>query len=498
MTWGYSNSSIQVSAPATSSLSATGAVSISVNGSTISIGAPAQSNQTEGLYALGNTTGQSSSSTFDARTMSFSGAGGISLGFSNSALVISGPAAGAGAVNFSAGTTSNNLATIVFSNSNGVSFGLSGSTITASAAGGGGGASSAGLYALGNTTQNSSTTLALSALSFNALGAMTMGYSNSSIQVSAPPVSVLSGISGIGLTTNGSTVSIGGAAYAFFEPKPFSNSSGLAHVQGSWYIQPFSLPLNFNSGRINQYVSGPATGSMLQATNGTSFVSGTTGSRSVSFSYAKTFVLYSRGSGTNTSRIESFWSNTFSLGIAQSVSVSSGGATNLSVTNAVTLSYIASIGSDGNYTTSSLTGSTQATVANSSMNTTAVSGATSAFSNILSGSFILPVGITAALTPGNYWLGQAQSINSTTAGTTVNASSVWSAISQYGMSGSSAFTNFRIFNATAPASTSQFNPGVGVFSAVSASPPSTIAFSDIRTMASAFEQYFNMLNSPVP
>lgn len=51
---------------------------------------------------------------------------------------------GGGAVNFSAGTTSNNLQTVVFSNSNGVSFGLNGSTITASAAGGGGATTFAG------------------------------------------------------------------------------------------------------------------------------------------------------------------------------------------------------------------------------------------------------------------------------------------------------------------------------------------------------------------
>jgi hypothetical protein len=42
---------------------------------------------------------------------------------------------GGGAVNFSAGTTSNNLQTVVFSNSNGVSFGLNGSTMTASVRG---------------------------------------------------------------------------------------------------------------------------------------------------------------------------------------------------------------------------------------------------------------------------------------------------------------------------------------------------------------------------
>ena len=47
---------------------------------------------------------------------------------------------GGGAINVSAGTTSNNLQTVVFSNSNGVTFGLNGSTITASAAGGGGAA----------------------------------------------------------------------------------------------------------------------------------------------------------------------------------------------------------------------------------------------------------------------------------------------------------------------------------------------------------------------
>ncbi len=45
---------------------------------------------------------------------------------------------GAANLNVSAGTQSNNLASVVFSNSNGVSFGLNASTITASAAGGGG------------------------------------------------------------------------------------------------------------------------------------------------------------------------------------------------------------------------------------------------------------------------------------------------------------------------------------------------------------------------
>lgn len=42
------------------------------------------------------------------------------------------------------------------------------------------------LYGIGNTTQNSSTVLSVNALSFNAIGSLTVGYSNGSIQLSAP------------------------------------------------------------------------------------------------------------------------------------------------------------------------------------------------------------------------------------------------------------------------------------------------------------------------
>jgi len=44
----------------------------------------------------------------------------------------------------------------------------------------------ASLYGLGNTTQNSSTVLSVNALSLNAIGSLTVGYSNGSIQLSAP------------------------------------------------------------------------------------------------------------------------------------------------------------------------------------------------------------------------------------------------------------------------------------------------------------------------
>ena len=297
LSFGLSGSTITGSIPQISSLSATGVLSISSNGNTISIGVPAQlvnisagtisnnltnfvfsnsnglsfglsgstvtgsvaaavgqTNQTIGLYGLGNTT-QNSSTTLDARTLSFNGLGGNTVGYSNGSIQISGVttaglisrinvSAGTtsnnlsaitfsnsngmsfglngstitgsytipstagllSAVNISAGTTSSNISNFVFSNSNGVSFGLSGSTITGSVSAA---AQTLGFYAIGNTTQNSSTTLDGRTLSFNALGAMTMGYSNGSIQASAPTLSSLSATGIISISSNGSTISIG-------------------------------------------------------------------------------------------------------------------------------------------------------------------------------------------------------------------------------------------------------------------------------------------------
>lgn len=108
-------------------------ITLSGNGSTVTISAAAQTNQSLGLYAVSNTTGESSSSTFDARTLSFHGAGIASVGYSNGSVVVSVPSGGGGLSNIrvSAGTTSNLLSAITFSDANGVSWGIDASTITA-------------------------------------------------------------------------------------------------------------------------------------------------------------------------------------------------------------------------------------------------------------------------------------------------------------------------------------------------------------------------------
>lgn len=78
-----------------------------------------QTNQTLAVYAVGNTTGQSSSSTYDARTLSVDGGGIVSAGWSNSTLRISATQSNQA---FSAGAASSAFQTLSFQDSNGVSF----------------------------------------------------------------------------------------------------------------------------------------------------------------------------------------------------------------------------------------------------------------------------------------------------------------------------------------------------------------------------------------
>lgn len=222
---------------------------------------------TGAIYVAGNTTGQSSSSTYPISSLNVSGSGIVSAGWSSNTLIISAPgttgltqmsagisggntsgntgtvaqgqivfaggnnvtlsgstngssmtvtisagAGGGGSPNISAGTTSNNLGTIVFSNSNGVSFGLNGSTITGAIAGegvstGGNTSGNTGMYS-GQVVLAGGNNITLS-VSSGAGGAQTITISGAT--VAAAPVNFSAG------TTSNNLASV-----------VFSNSNGIS------------------------------------------------------------------------------------------------------------------------------------------------------------------------------------------------------------------------------------------------------------------------------
>ena len=209
-------------------------------------------------------------------------------------LSLSAGAGGAGVV-LSGSNNSITSGTASFVNANGVSWSFNGQSISASVK-----TDylttqtnqNVSLYALGNTTQNSSTLLNASNLSFNGLGAMSWGYSNGSIQVSAPAISSLSGGPFITISTNGSTISIIGASVG---AAPISISAGTSSANLSSVIfsdsnrVSFGLngstitakyALNFSGGTTSQNISDQI---IFSNSNGVSFgLNGSTITASVS------------------------------------------------------------------------------------------------------------------------------------------------------------------------------------------------------------------------
>lgn len=220
-----------------------GALSVGWSGASVLFSAGNQTSAITGsIMALAAGT-----QTATSGTAVFSNSNGISFGMSNSSVVtasytVPSTAGLLSAVNLSAGTTSNNASAFVFSNANGVSFGLNGSTVTGSVAAGGGG-SVMNWFALGNTTQNSSSAINTASVSLNAIGALTVGYSANSIQLSAPATSSMVGTGAVSIATAGSTISIGAPApFTKSRFNPFMEAAGLASQIGSNQLQFHPVP----------------------------------------------------------------------------------------------------------------------------------------------------------------------------------------------------------------------------------------------------------------
>lgn len=433
-------------------------ITLSGNGSTITISAANQSNQTLGLYAVGNTTGESSSSTFDARTISFVGQGIASVGFSAGSVNISVPSGGGGLTNIrvSAGTTSNLLSAITFSNANGISFGIDASTITASA----------------NTVGTATTVYSVA--SANSVGTVTRWAAEDHRHA---------GIGAVGISTSGNTAGTTGSVlgtYWFqggnnitvsqitsnngshtlvisgpptlsqFDPdrkEPVSNSS---LGQSTLYFRPVDIDGVLSASRINFFLSLTHTYSGAPA-NSTAWL-------------AMGYGLYTRGTGAETDRINLLTSYSLSY-----VSASVSSSTRLSVTNYIGLSNATS------HSTSQY-GVNNASVSNY-------------LASSIAGFRVLALPMNLTLTPGRYWLGA--SVQSASQGASIVLAHT---VMQYHYSNNLAFRPFGAVSTASNASFYAASDGLGIYSAQSAAWPASIPLTTdaIRISTVATAPYFNI------
>lgn len=321
------------------------------NGISASYTVPTQSNQTEGYYIAGNTTGQSSSSTMNATSINFSAAGIASVGISGGTVIISVPSGGGGItnINVSGGTTSNNLSALTFSNANGVSFGLNGSTLTASVSA----ANTLSYYE--NNVRGGVTTLGGGGQP--QIGTLYVQPFVVSNPITMYRLNIMQSVTGLSASSNtGVSASISGG----------NGSSGT----GSW----------FHSGTVLMF-SRQSTGTNANSSNIISFVSQT----------------YSMGAGAT---ISLSWSTNASSCTA-------------SYTTTQALSFLSNIDSVGGTTTGvfSTSGSTTFSSTGAGAGTFATTVTFSQVSQGMSGIRPVMIPMATSLSAGEYWLGYIQSTN---------------------------------------------------------------------------------------
>jgi len=410
------------------------------------------------MYATSNTT-QSSSGTMAMSSMIFAGAGIASVGITNGSVLISVPSGGGAGDGY-----------------NIVQAGSVGTT--------------------GTTWSSLSATISL-----NGYGALTVSQNNSNqIGLSVPATSSLVGASGIGVSTNGSTISIYDNQFCgYLEPYAQTNTSAWVPGVGSWYFAPFVAPARMSGGRINRlFVNTSTAGIMRDVT--ANYGSQSTGGKNQSYTYSNWLALYSQGTGTNSTRLESFWSNSFSFGLTHKLSVSQSGAgSSIQITVSQSISYISEIGSDGAYTLNQFASNNNSNCVNSSTASQQLDSVGVSIRNMLSNSIVMPVGFNTTIQAGNYWLAQMYSTthNTATSGTSYAGASalIFSQLNQVGIQ-RVALESYRNWGSTATTARSQIFPGAGaVYTAASGAPPQYVAFSsDLATVANGIIPYFNFVN----
>lgn len=342
----------------------------------------------------------------------------------------------------------------IFSNLNGVTFGLSTAaslaTVTASVAAQTN--QTLGLYATGNTTNNSSTTFdARTAGTWNALGAVTVGFSNGSVQLSAPATSSIVGMNGISISTAGSTISVMNVPLSALDPfsggQPVSNSS---LGQSTLYIAPFDVAEPLSASRINFFLSLTHTYSGAPA-NSTAWL-------------ALGYGLYTKMTGASSERLSLLTSYSLSY-----MSASASSSTRLSVTNYIGLSNATS------HSTSQY-GVQNASVSNY------LGSSLAGFREIA-----LPLGLV--LNPGRYWLAFSNQSASQGASMVLAHS-----ILQNQYSNNIAYRPFGAVSAASNASFYGASEGLGIYSAQTAAFPASIPLSSdsIRGAPVMTIPYFNI------
>lgn len=450
-------------------------ITFSTGANVISMFAPdSQTVQTQNLF-VEIVSGANGNLTASSGTLSVKAGNNITISTGAGVYSIHGAAAGGANLTLQDSATTLQVTKVIFSNLNGVSFGLNTAasivTVTGSVAAQSN--QTVGLYATGNTTNNSSTTFDARTLgTWNALGAATVGFSNGSVQLSVPATSSIVGTNGISISTNGSTISVQPqwiSSYENFDNCGSNtmtlNAASISHAVAFYVPQPIS----------GSFIRFP----VLMTTNSTTIATMASATASASGELYSTWnaVVYSLGAGGNSKSL-------------QSVASGSGGFTfnnKISITNSTQYSITQAFSAQANG--AGTTRTTQYSISNTNYSFT-----TNQIATEWSSGRFMDIPFASSLSPGPYWLVFGYSSSSASAGAAglaalTNCNVRYSnhyAVSQVDIA-------FGIMGSTNLTSGGQL--GAGSFSTAGGGTTNSIPISAISSSASQVRPYFQILRS---
>lgn len=472
------------------------------NGATVTVSAFNQSAQSLGVYASSQTLGQSSSSTIDARSLSFVGQGNISVGLSGASVLISGAGGAALGIYASSQTTGQSSSSTVNGQSLSIvaagilSIGLSQGSLIISAPGSTG--ISQSVYATGNTTQSSSGTASIGSLLVQGAGGVSVGMSNGSLVISGGAGGgggggIFAGVSNIGNTAGSTgTVSTGNVVFVGSGPISLSQSTGAAGSAATITINgPIvstltgagGITLSTAAGVIT--ISAPAVSSLvgqggisISTAGSTVSVYGNPVTRMIWPQAPQLTGISAFGNGSiSVQYVAPMWPVTASrIDALVSWSASS---TNSAVTAAIAMSAYCAIFTRNGSTLSSLSsGSTQTTytyASNSAGHTEFITAA------------IRPVSVpvNVSMTPGEYFVAFNLSTNSSSVGAATT--NLAQSISMMGGNDLQTAANYAEIGSQTATSTNWFG-GMGVYTAASAGIGASLALSNIAQTGTSLSQ----------
>lgn len=351
-----------------------------------------------------------------------------------------------------------------------------------------------GTVTVGNSSGGTSTALATNLVrpsDWNSAHVATFSLS------AADVASLFNAGNGLSISTTTSGVTISAIPVQHWEPFVFgvNNYIDLTQAADAWYFDPMFVPNGLVSGKFQMFDSRNSSHFLnTLSANSTSL-----GGYSITAAFRNMIAIYSQGTGSDATRINSLWTGKAEISATQSQTFA-GATSGMTVSNYLTVGLLTNVDISGGSSTSTQTASGTFSTGTTSMAATKADSLITAGHAWFTGLCVDLFPFASTLAPGAYWLAYMQDttvggggttgVNRTSSGTWFNASQT-----RIGFNIGN-FSQFKhIGQATSANSSSQAHPFQG--SLLTTTTAATASLGSANLVARTIRQYVNFIQGTV-